>query len=184
MPSSSKSPLAGGSIVESSSSAGAVTGGRETSTLSATAGPGVEATEADRLRSFEAVRGGRRTARVGRSVGVGLTEGVLESLTPVCRECATGLGPDRVAAPGSLAVTASWLAVQPNAPATRMLAAHAARCSRRRRVETSKAARRRRVSKGVGKDRGGVSRANNAVVRSRSAAIPSRAPWQDAHAAR
>ena len=171
------------STAESSSSAGAVTGGSETAGLAVAAI--CSAVRPGRLldRTFvELLRMGRRSAWAGRTEVAAVAVGVRESLATACRETATGAGAAATrSAPGW---SARRFAVQPNAIAATMLAAHAARWARRRRAETSTAARRLRVSNGVGKDRGGASRASRAVVRSRSAAIPSRAPWHEAQAAR
>src|SRR3954454_15962866 len=78
----------------------------------------------------------------------------------------------------------SLLAAHPTPIAATRLAAQAPTCSRRRRTLAARAARAWSVSKAGGNPRGGASLASKAVVRSRRAAIPSRAPWQEEQVAR
>jgi len=87
-------------------------------------------------------------------------------------------------------VTSSWceraseLAPQPSPTAATRLAAQATACARRRRWLATAAARSWSTSNAGGNPRGGARRASSPVVRSRSAAMPSRVAWQEGQSAR
>jgi hypothetical protein len=124
--------------------------------------------------------------------------GVAGSFTATETGASTSAGPDGVVA-GSDSATGdnvlvatvtsrpgptTMLAVQPSPIAATRLAAHAAARTRRRRVCTRSAASPPSISKLGGMRRGGARLASRAVVRSRSAAMPSRVARQDEHPAR
>jgi hypothetical protein len=108
-------------MLESSNSAGATAGGSETRAVSAVATRlGVRLERVLRFRWTESFLAGRMSA--------GVAAGVLESFDTACRVTAAGVPASEAGFSGDgPAASARWFAVQPNATAATMLAAHAAR---------------------------------------------------------